>query len=429
MNAFTSWRARKQAELDLLAELLDERPPIASDSASIVEAKSVLRARLVARAIAGAPSLGESRLDGQRTPAAGGALAYFYQRHDLRLARHDFHTLVHPALAGDFLALGWLAGSGMAALTSLYVAIDRGLAEQRALLLPADAYFETHQVARRELRHLLADWDLARAPLDGSVLHLDSIARRPPLAALAKRDLSGLALAVCDTTCWPRESSFVKEVVDRVVIDARVPLVLVRSHLKLDQLGTEHARLGSVVLLLPKRPTREQVAIARGVRRRALDFLALTGGGFSPHALWPAAFDSSSPRFDDFERLNRARNQILVDNHRRAVEKLSALLDGPMVKVLDYHHGCFFVLQPLIDTEHVCRRYARELVARLCAAGLDAREAPSFAYDFFAITRVGGFAGGAPTSALRLALPDCDQATLDTFVAVTSEWAADLSPV
>jgi hypothetical protein len=78
----------------------------------------------------------------------------------------------------------------------------------------------------------------------------------------------------------------------------------------------------------------------------------------------------------------------------------------------------------VLDTVVAVEGYLVELLGLLERAGLHARIAPSFGYDFIALARIG--AAEAHHSAVRVALPDYCDADIDRVIeivgAAASEW-------
>jgi hypothetical protein len=395
--SITYWQ-RKRAEVGVLARAAGVPPPEVSTSAQLVAAKQALRARLLARTIAEAPALTESNLGGGPPD-----LAWKYMRFDLRWRRKPFVNSVHPSLRVPCVSLGLYTGSGMAAVSAALMGLDAIAAPGQKALFAVDAYFETLLFAARHLRTLRLSHD---APADANIVHLDSISCDAPVLP------DGAAWVLLDTTCWDEGSPRVAALVEACVA-ARTPLLLVRSHLKLDCLGSEYARLGSLAVVLPPRPETATVRAVRRLRARAIEWLALTGGGLEPHARWPLADDPEA------RALNAARNEAIFAAHARAAAQLVGACSPTGVTAP--HHRCFLILRPVLDGKWQVAQYLAELRAALADAGVDARAAPSFGYDFTALTQLDAPRG---PSAIRLALGDLPDDEVDRLcraVIATSE--------
>jgi hypothetical protein len=369
-----------------------------ADVAGLVREKQRLRAALLARTIAARPELTESRDAG---PPAG-PFVYNYQRFDLRVRGRRVFEEVYPLDPRGGISLGVWGGSGMGVITAALRVLDARLERPRRFLLSQEAYFETHKVTLG-FRQLLVNDDDDRF-LPGDHFYLDSVTSQDRFPLLIGQPLAPLELVLFDTTCYDRASPLIDRVVARCRAEG-VPLLLLRSHLKLDCLATEYARLGSAVLLLPPRPTPAVVALARTLRSDLRDELALAGAMPTPAAFWPLAAD---PRA---RRLDAARIARMVAAQARA----AAALEGGLrrVRLEAPHHGCFLLIKPFPVRRHAWRRALAELAAHLRAGGIEAGYLPSFGYDVAAVTCFEEVTGGT----LRLAVPDLPDDAVDCLAA------------
>jgi hypothetical protein len=428
-----AYRERKAEELALLCEAagVGAAPGLPLDTAELVAEKQRLRARILARAVLEDPALAESNLTGGIDRRyLDGRVAFGYQRWDARWATRRFADWAYPpagrvAAWPAVLSLGLLTSSGMAAVTAALGALDHVLPRGTPLLLPLRAYFETLAFAAQHLGRLVPTPRGKGTPWEGSVLLLDSITPEDEPSALTQ-PLGPLAAIVFDTTCYDTASPRIAGVVARAVAEG-VPLILVRSHLKLDCLGTEYGRLGSIVLVLPRPAAPAALRFARALRRGVIETLALHGATFTPQHIFPAAHEPTLR--EKFWPLNRRRNQRIVASNARAGAALSARAhEESATRIRRHHHDLFFVVEPLSDGAAQVGQFAEELRAALVGAGVHAILAPSFGYDFVALSHLRGGNSYYHTSALRIALPDASTEAIDRFIAVAGDWAVGLDP-
>ena len=358
-----------------------------------------------ARFIESHPELTESNLAEIAPRLADGTLRWSYRRFDERIRARA--QSIYPALQTR-VAFAIFSGSGMAAISAALQALDAAVAGGTPLGIPIDAYFETLRVAGL-LRRVRALIDAE--PRAGAVHYLDSITTRDRSAF----DARGLGAVLFDTTCYDAADVRIGQVVEHCR-EARVLCVLLRSHLKLDCLGLEYGRLGSMVVLLPNRPDGAQVALARKLRAGALDRLALGGGNFAPSSIFRLAAEARA--------LNQARNQAMARSQARAGARLQASCAPTGVVVP--HHGCFLILRPALDTLWAGSRYLSRLVAALQQNHVAARAAPSFGYDLVAATLLR--VPERRQSSIRLALPDFDEDELDRAVEIVAAEASSWLP-
>jgi hypothetical protein len=386
----TAYWQRKQEELDLLFRAVGEPSRQVANVPQLVSTKQYLRARLLQRFFETHQKLTESNL----WNIAGEGLRWKYLRFDQRL----FVPVerLYPALHRR-VAFAIYAASGMTAISAALECLDE---LGQTMNFPVDGYFETLRVAGRLKNRVIEE----QAP----IVYLDSICKDA-------RPFEEASLVVFDTTCYDCESPAITVIVDRCRA-ARIPCVLVRSHLKLDCLALEYGRLGSMTVVLPDHPERAQVAFARKLRSGFFDRLSLWGGQAAPEAIFPLAKEARA--------LDRVRVQTIVRNHLVGGERLKTLCAPTGVEVR--HHGCFLILRPLLDRLSQSERYMHRLIDALRAEKLTAREAPSFGYDLIGITQLRAPHGSQ--SSIRVALPDFSEAHLERAVAVIGRECATWLP-
>ncbi|MBV9776959.1 MAG: hypothetical protein JO143_07915 [Acetobacteraceae bacterium] len=339
-------------------------------------------------------------------------VAYTYQRADLA---------VHgpPLYDGASQRVVWsgYTSSGMAALATVLMALGRTLGGAVVMMRP-DGYPETRQLietygprigvaASFETRPPQADPRALRVLLlDSGVPARFSV---PDPASAAAADL-----LVFDTTCLATSSGRLARVLRRAD-EAGLPSVLVRSHTKLDSLGIEYGRLGSVVLLVPPRVTPERRRYAERLAQEVADAVRLFGAAAVPAHLPPFVGGAH------WRRLCRQRVARIIRNNRRAARRLSALLPGPWAARC-YQHGLFLTLDPGTEqNENEARSVASALAHALHEAGLPVRQAGSFGFDFAVIDAFP--AVGSERFILRLAVADLPGAVVDAIATEAAAWA------
>jgi hypothetical protein len=233
------------------------------------------------------------------------------------------------------------------------------------------------------------------------------------------RRLAPVSVVLFDTTCYDVDAPEIMRVVERCLYEG-VLCVLVRSHIKIDTLGLEYGRLGSIVFVLPRPCDPASAGLAQRLRRRASDFLIKVGAGFSPHTFFPLHSDV------EFRRLNGERNAIMRDNNLRGAATLcQEIHERSTMRFRSYHHGRFLFLQPAVDDWSAA--FARSLRRALDETGAYVRIAPSFAYDFVGITRLTGQqyqTGGG----LRVSFPDYPREIIDRCLEAMIRFAIETAP-
>ena len=332
---------------------------------------------------------------------------YGYQRADLRVHGPAIYRALERS-STNLVRETMYASSGMSAMAALVSALSRlyGGAE---VLIPTGCYGET-----RELFDSFAG--LVRSlPLEpGAGLRCGNGVLRAALIDSSVRagffDFAKIApdnidLVIFDTTCFGRSSTRIRRVIEWA-LRASLPLALVRSHTKLDCLGIEYGRLGSVVVSAPMQGILSgRLKWLTGLIRATADSIRLLGAApilanFPPFAAGRA-----------FERCTVERIAAIIRNNRRMVRLLSARLDGSQV-VTSFQHGLYFTLEPGGNPSAAdAAGLAHSLCRALESTALPVVHAGSFGFDFIAID---GFADSwSRSNVIRVAASDLPVAVVD----------------
>ncbi|MFO1090867.1 MAG: hypothetical protein U1E46_14945 [Hyphomicrobiales bacterium] len=380
---------RKVRELRLIASALRSRIDLSAVSrpSDIVDLKFRLAAQCKADAMVSNWHSTETRWSGASCRSGPFRFGYDYQRADLKVQGPDDYELLrcHPHQHTIYTS------AGMAAMTAVLVGAARVLGPCSVEATP-NCYPET-----RELADLLGMSDAAQCKVRVIDTTIDSVAA---LEARA-RDVS---LFVIDTSCVARTSGRLRALVSRLAATG-VPVALVRSHMKLDSLGVEYGRLGSIVFL-ERGPLSEAAETA----------VRLTGTAPVPNHF--ASFAQGA----EFRTLTRLRVAAMIRNGR---EIARALRDVRNSTLLTFPHGLYLaLLVPAADSEDAARSLARSLARTIADAGLPARHAGSFGFDFFGCEWFRQTSSGR--FGVRISMCDAPQALAADVAAIVREWLVRL---
>jgi hypothetical protein len=299
-------------------------------------------------------------------------LSFGYQRADLEVHGPP----IYPALeaCGKGCAVETLyTTSGMSAISVLVHALIH-VHGQLDVHARRGGYGETRELLER-FRDRVRFVPMTRRrnvpPAVGArVVLVDSVAGGVPYAdEPLPRDT---ACIVCDTTCWCQTSGRIERVV-RWARRRDVPLALVRSHAKLDCLGIEYGRLGSVAFAW-----RRAGRSLRDVVHAARDSVRLLGAAPIPAHLPPFAGG------EDYRRVSARRSAAIIAATRRLRDRLRGSLLAPGVTM--YPHGLYLTIAPAASLRvKDVKRAVDALSEALCAQGLPVRHAGSFGFDFVAL--------------------------------------------
>lgn len=299
---------------------------------------------------------------------------YDYQRADLDVRGPSFYERECGAIDTIYTA------SGMAAISALLLASARVTGRADIVVLPG-AYGETQEFIEGyadRLRMIALKRPLeegaARRSASSRIMLLDSSASASAFDAGLQSTKSAPDFLIFDTTCFSSASGRIRWVLGRAR-ELTIPVVMVRSHTKLDSLGAEYGRLGSVTFVNWERN------VPRGSKLRELpvetrNAVRLLGGAALP-AHFPPYIGAPL-----YRELTNKRIAAILRNSRRASRYFATALPG-LTAELHFVHGLYVTIgsqQPL--DEATARRTAAEMSNDLARTGLPIQHAGSFGFDF-----------------------------------------------
>jgi hypothetical protein len=389
-----AYLARKHREMELIAACFDApvAPAAPLSAAQAIDEKFRLAGALRAERSRSSWAITETaRPEIQRWRVGSYAFSFGYQRADLQVRGPAIYSV--PGAHQDVRSQTLYTGSGMSAIAVVFSALLR-LRDRLHVFATRGFYSETRELLESfgpcvTVTHVIRRFETTRstaATASASRARTLSAAAASRILLLdscvsdgfdAYRDLRAedFDVVVFDTTCFPQTSARIRNVVEWS-LRTRVPLALVRSHAKLDALGIEYGRLGSVVLLWRR-------AHAGSVRMRDLARAAEASVRLYGVAAIPAHFPPFTGT-DAYRRASRARTAAIIGNTRRAARRLATALGRDCVRT--FQHGLYLALVPgrdmqLDDVKHAADDLCRALIRR----GLPVKHAGSFGFDFVAV--------------------------------------------
>ena len=340
---------------------------------------------------------------------------YSYQRADLTVRGPPIYQALRRPPVPVFQDTTYTC-SGMSALTALLSAVStlRGGTE---VLIPPGCYSETRELLDRlpSVRVLAPENGRRLRQANGMtrVLLLDSSVRSG-FVPFRDIDIRDTDLVLFDTTCLWQGSARIRRVA-AWALESGLPLALVRSHAKLDSLGIEYGRLGSVVLAAPSKDTRAGPSSwIRRLRDQVRDSVRLLGT--APIVAHFPPFTGSL----EFARCGVARTAAIIRNNRRIARRLVSAHKHPP-NIASYQHGLYFTIAPEPGTdEGDVNDLAAALCGELSRCGLPVRHSGSFGFDFTAIDCFREPISGS--SVLRVAASDIPAGLADQVAEGIARW-------
>ncbi|MGX9425222.1 MULTISPECIES: hypothetical protein [Bradyrhizobium] len=415
METLEAYLHRKHEELNLLNRFLST--PLSlhhpASVAEVIERKFQLAAALKAEHALHDWALTETAWAyPDRLRAGPFEFSYGYQRADLDVRGPSFYQF-DDAAANETI----YTSSGMAAISALLLASAQMMPEADILVLPG-SYSETLELIESHARHLRpmllksSPGEVASRARRLRVLLLDSCAPAAAFETTLRGANPRLDLIVFDTTCFSSGSGRIRRVLNWAH-RWEIPIVLVRSHTKLDSLGLEYGRLGSAVFVACEAHRVHQAqleALAREMRKA----VRLFGGAALP-AHFPPYVGTRA-----YRDLTDKRVSAILRNSRRTARYFASTLAGSSGE-LHFGHGLYVTLTPkrMLD-ERQTRQMAADLCGDLRKAGLPLRHAGSFGFDFGAAE---WFHDKIRTRYLvRIAIPDLPTSIWDRVAQAVAQW-------
>lgn len=417
METLEDYLLRKNEELELLNGHLDNRVKLWQPRSvdEVIEQKFHLAAALKAEHDLHGWALTETAWTDSRRPRSSTfEFRYDYQRADLEVRGPSFYAFEELADAETIYT-----ASGMAAISALLMAFRPTFCEADFITLP-NAYGETAELIDGHVGHLKrieisASFDeiRARQGTRPRILSFDSSVSSGIFEALLKCVRPRLDLIVFDTTCFSGESGRIRRVMNWAH-RAAIPVVLLRSHTKLDSLGVEYGRLGSAIFPNCRGLSERHNILVNRLSAETKNAVRLFGGAAIP-AHFPPFVGNPTYRL-----LTSKRIGALLKNGKRMRRHFEQSLSA-FAAEFHFAHGLYLTLASAqLDDEKAAREIVAEMCAELKGSGLPMRHAGSFGFDFAAAEWAQDRTGDRYV--VRLAAADLPTPIWDEIVAAVAAW-------
>jgi hypothetical protein len=417
METVEAYLARKYEELALLNSCLREPLPLARPRSvsEVVERKFQLTASLRAEHALGSWKSTETAW-AHATPDAAGPFefSYDYQRADLEVRGPSFYEVDE-----EFALRTAYTASGMAAIAALVFACARLIGPAQILVLPG-SYGETLELLEgyaRDLQTVMLTDGRVETTIQGErprILLLDSCVSAPAYEAVLRGTGQRLDLVLFDTTCFSGGSNRIRRAL-RWARRWEVPVVLVRSHAKLDSLGAEYGRLGSASFAYPAMRSASAAGSAlKDLPSETRNAIRLFGGAALP-AHFPPYVGVGA-----YRSLTNRRVAAILRNSRRTARYFRSALTG-LTAELHFAHGLYVTLRGVQSLdETAARQAAAKMSEDLSRAGLPIRHAGSFGFDFAATEWFHDVT--TDRYSVRIAVPDLPTPLWDELTEAVARW-------
>jgi hypothetical protein len=423
METIQAYLERKHREIGLLNDCLRSPLHLARPRSvdEVVKSKFQIAAALRAEHALHDWKATETAWSHAACPTSGPfAFSYDYQRADLEVRGPSFYEL-ERGCTSDVV----YAASGMAAISALLLASAQIIDKADIVVLPG-SYGETLELIERHVPHLrLVTPKLplgeALAPAGAPrILLLDACASAGAFQAALRCDGSALDLLIFDTTCFAGRSGRIRRVLGWAG-RCGIPVVMVRSHNKLDSLGAEYGRLGSAVFVRwSAKDLNASRLMSECLAAETRNAVRLLGGAALP-AHFPPFVGTAA-----YWALTKKRVAAILRNGRHTARYFASEL-ASLSAELHFTHGLYVTLRGrhALD-EATARQAAEDMSTDLSREGFPIRHAGSFGFDFAATE----WFHNATTDeySVRVAVPDLPTELWEDLTAAIARWWATHQP-
>ncbi len=301
---------------------------------------------------------------------------------------------------------------GQAAL-SVSILTAMKLYGAKVLHRTAELYYETHE--------FLTDFGLGTERLSsksrGQVLLLDS----STLESGFEPSWARFACVIIDTTCWSLGFTGLDRLVHRL-LDAGADVILARSHIKLDCLGTEWSRLGSI-LFITQRPKERVGRFRQLFVKRSNPF----GARAEIRQVYPFLKSKAFHRLNErwVAGLKRSNKALAANLAKQWARRWRYAPGSRLALVQQFPHDLFMWISVFeADPKQLDVRCLR-LVAALEKAGLPAKHIASYPWDFFSLTTFIKSEQGSspvPIGVFRISAPATTPAQRNRALKIIEAW-------
>jgi hypothetical protein len=303
---------------------------------------------------------------------------YEYQRAGLNVSGPPIYEALATVPIGFFQRTLYTC-SGMAAISALLAALEQLNKSMEIIAFPG-TYGETLELIESRHQNFKLQWfsnwhQTNRRHFHRRALWVDCCIGSTGFKNILDSPAHSFDFILFDTTGLWAGSGRIRRLLNWA-IKADVPVILLRSHTKLDSLGVEYGRLGSLVFVgAPKSELAKGTSLEYLANQTAV-VLRLFGTAAIP-AHFPPFIGS-----DTYAALSARRIAVMLQNCRHIRKRLGISIRNA---ALDYFHGLYVALIPgRTSTEHQAKDLAHSMCHHLDALGLPVRHAGSFGFDFAA---------------------------------------------
>ena len=292
LNLFSN-RHKKINDIDL--EILKE----------VIKRKRILQSRMIQKYLNKNYMFRNTNINHKDIKEGKFKFSYDYQRYDIEITQANYLKFFYNCNEKEYYY--YFTNCGMSALFATFSSFKKNRYEIDRL---GNIYVETER--------LLDDYILKGEEAIGKVLYIDSSSYIDINELLNSKDLSNYSAFIFDTTDYLEDMCL--PIINKL-LKYKKSIYLVRSHLKLDMLGAEWNKLGSVCVINPKNISKEDKKMSNTIKGDLRVFLSVIGGFAYPENM-PLIWNNNK-----FKEINKKRIEIIKRNSQYLYDRLLEVFD------------------------------------------------------------------------------------------------------
>ena len=231
--------------------------------------------------------------------------SYDYQRYDIKITQSNYLNFFYNCKEKDYYY--YFTNCGMSALFSIFTSFKKYNYKIERI---GNIYIE--------IERMLDDYLIEEKEVKGRVLYIDSSSYIDINELLKNKDLSIYSAFIFDTTDYLDDICI--SIINKLLQYGKM-VCLVRSHIKLDMLGAEWNKLGSICVINPKTISDTDKILSNKLKETMNIILSIIGGFAYPENM-PLIWNDSK-----FKEINAKRIAIIKKNSQYLYNRLMEIFD------------------------------------------------------------------------------------------------------
>ncbi len=372
------YKNRKLKEVEYLSKYLNkENFEIFNNNSNKTEIKNLIKKQTIEK-FKNFPETNLSYDENKNIEIFPGLLIndYTYQRSGFNFTK-DFLVKKLYELEVDGAYYTFFTNCGMTSITNLLMSLN--YIGGFNICLPQDCYYElTEFIKYNTFNKLIFNNNLNTLKENvRNILYVDSVSTINPYKILLKdiQKKKDIFIIIIDSSCFDlNHNKIFKNILNKILLSG-IFVVILRSHMKLDFMGTEYSRLGSTTFITPKTTTINKLELFQQIINSYNNIQRIMG-------TTPNLYDIPEFMVDkNIKDLNSIRiNQI--KNNTKLLYDILITECVDKFKIIKPYHELFIIIKITKELDLIkIRKIIREFLSKLFIKGYNFVLGASFGLD------------------------------------------------